>query len=398
MSDVREAGGKVHAMNERTVGTADLIRRCLDGVATEMETAELSRLVGRDASVARQLAEAAQLESRLEIVMRGGAETSPASQPVALPRRRARTALWAAATITAAAAAGLALAWSMGTKPVAREGDSVAAKLEARVDPATHIRFADGSTADLRNDSSRLETRSSNARGIDLVLSRGGARFEVVPRHGRRFRIWVGSAYVEVIGTIFTVDRLPTGVRVSVERGVVKVVSGQNETRLSEGTAEVVPIEATPPPLAPDVPTPAPAAERVEPKPPRHAAVSDEPGALLRASEVARRNGHPQDAVTSLQRLLAAHPRDPRAPYAAFILGRVLLEELHRPREAAAAFAQVEALDASTPLVQDALAREVESWARAKDVDQARRAAATYLGRYPTGRRADEVRRYSRME
>jgi len=378
-------------MNERSVDTHDLIRRCLDGVATEMEAAELSRLVGRDATVARQLADAAQLESRLEIVTRGGA----ASPPVVLPRRRARTALWAGATIAAAAAA-LALAWSMGTKPVAREGDVVAAQPDARVDPATHIRFADGSTADLRDKSSHLETRSSTARGIDLVLSRGGARFEVVPRHGRRFRIWVGSAYVEVIGTIFTVDRLPTGVRVSVERGVVKVVSGQNETRLSEGTAEVVPIEAAPPPLPSDVG--APATARVEPKPSRHAAVSDEPGALLRASEAARHSGHPQDAVTSLQRLLAAHPRDPRAPYAAFILGRVLLEELHHPREAAAAFAQVEALDATTPLVQDALAREVESWARAGDVDQARRAAATYLGRYPTGRRADEVRRYSRME
>ena len=245
MSDEHEAGGKVHAMNERSVGIQALIRRCLDGVATEIEVAELSRLVGRDAGVARQLADAAQLESALEIVMRGGAETSPASPPVALRRPRARTALWVAATITAAAAA-LALAWSMGTKPAAREGDIVAAKSEARVDPATHIRFADGSTADLRDNGSRLETRSSNARGIDVVLSRGGARFEVVPRHGRRFRIWVGSAYVEVIGTIFTVDRLPTGVRVSVERGVVKVVSGQNETRLSEGTADVVPIEAAP--------------------------------------------------------------------------------------------------------------------------------------------------------
>jgi transmembrane sensor len=393
---------------EREVGgVQDLIRRCLDGVATEIEAAELSRLVGRDARVARQLAEAAQLESRLEIVMRGGPEASQAAQPVARPRLGARRAFWAAATITAAAAA-LALIW-IGRKPVAQEeergaGTVVAAKPAARVDPATHIRFLDGSTADLRDKSSLLETRSATAGGIDLVLSRGGARFEVVPRHGRRFRIWVGSAYVEVIGTIFTVDRLPTGVRVSVERGVVKVVSGQNEMRLSEGTAEVVPIEATPAPRATDLPARAPerAPERLEPKPSkgtaRAAVVDDEPGALLRASEAARRNGHPQDAVTSLQRLLGEHPRDPRAPYAAFILGRVLLEELHRPREAAAAFARVEALDANTPLVQDALAREVESWARAGELDRARQAAGTYLGRYPNGRRANEVRRYSRME
>ena len=245
---------------EREVGgVQDLIRRCLDGVATESEAAELSRLVGRDARVARQLAEAAQLESRLEIVMRGGSEASQAPQPVRPPRPRARRAFWAAATITAAAAA-LALVWSMGAKPVAPgAAGAVAADAKplASVDPVTHIRFLDGSTADLRDRSSRLETRSATAGGIDLVLSRGGARFEVVPRHGRRFRIWVGSAYVEVIGTIFTVDRLPTGVRVSVERGVVKVVSGQNEMRLSEGTAEVVPIEETPAPRSPDVPAPA---------------------------------------------------------------------------------------------------------------------------------------------
>jgi transmembrane sensor len=381
-------------------GTPDLIRRCLEGVATESEAAELARVVSRDPSVARQLAEAARLESSLEVIMRGGPETARAAQSVASPQLGARRAIWAAATITAAAAA-LVLVWSAGARRAAREA-AVAVAPAMRVDPSTHIRFADGSTADLRDTSSRLETRSATGTGIDLVLAQGGARFEVVPRHGRLFRIWVGSAYVEVIGTIFTVDRLPAGVRVSVERGVVKVVSGQHEMRLSEGTAEVVPLEADAPPAIPATHVPARGPERVEPRPSkgtaRPAAVNDEPGALLRSSEEARRSGHPQDAVTALQRLLGNHPRDPRAPYAAFILGRVLLEEMHRPREAAAAFARVEALDANTPLVQDALAREVESWARAGDLDRARQAAGTYLGRYPNGRRADEVRRYSRME
>lgn len=382
----------------RPMGTRELIQRCLDGVASEIEAAELHRLVARDPGVARLLAEAARLESNLEIVMRSDAEAASAGAPVTMPptRRLARRAIGTAAVVTALAAA-FAIVWFARSTRVAHE-PAVAEREPAKVvDPATRIRFADGSTADLRDPGTRLETRVSTADAIDLVLERGSARFEVVPRHSRRFRIWVGPAYVEVIGTIFTVDRIPTGVRVSVERGLVKVVSGQNEMRLSAGSAEVVPIAPVPEAAPGDAP-----AERSDPRSQKAAArqrpAGDEPGALLHASEEARRKGHPEDAIASLQRLLEHHPRDPRAAYAAFILGRVLLEELDRPREAAAAFARVEVLDPRTPLLQDALAREVESWARAGDPDRVRQSAGAYLRRYPNGRRVEEVRRYSRME
>lgn len=392
MTDQGDEGGMMAA---RPMGTQELIQRCLDGDASEIEAAELHRLVARDPGVARLLAEAARLESNLEIVMQGGAE-SVATASTSPPRRLARRAIGTAAVVAALAAA-FAIVGSVRSPRGAHEPVAGAREPAKVPDPSTRIRFADGSTADLRDAGTRLETRVSTADAIDLVLERGSARFEVVPRHGRRFRIWVGPAYVEVIGTIFTVDRLPTGVRVSVERGVVKVVSGQHEMRLSAGTAEVVPI--APRPEA----TPAePPAERSDAKlqkgTARQRPTSDEPGALLHASEEARRKGHPEDAVASLQLLLERHPRDPRAAYAAFILGRVLLEELERPREAAAAFARVEVLDPKTPLLQDALAREVESWARAGDPDRVRQSAGAYLRRYPNGRRVEEVRRYSRME
>jgi transmembrane sensor len=386
-----DRGDEGETMDARAMGTHELIRRCLDGLASDLEAAELHRLVARDPGVARQLAEAARLESDLEIVMRHADATSPPVARINPSRSLAKRAFRTAAVFTAVAAAG-AIFWSVQRPRVPTAVERPAAK-----DPSTRITFADGSTADLRDSGTRLETRVSTADAIDLVLERGSARFEVVPRHGRRFRIWVGPAYVEVIGTIFTVDRLATGVRVSVERGLVKVVSGTNEMRLSAGSAEVVPIA----PL-PDATAGEPSAERSEPRSPkgpaRQHAPSDEPGALLHASEDARRSGHPGEAVASLQRLLDRHPRDPRAAYAAFILGRVLLEELDRPREAAAAFARVEVLDPKTPLLQDALAREVESWARAGDPDRVRQSAGAYLRRYPDGRRVEEVRRYSRME
>ena len=99
-----------------------------------------------------------------------------------------------------------------------------------------------------------------------------------------------------------------------------------------------------------------------------------------------------------LQRFLDRHGKDSRAFYVTFIAGRVLLEELARPREAAAAFARVEALNPRTPLVQDALAREVEAWCRAGDTEMARQRARAFLRRYPNGQRADEVRRYGQLE
>src|SRR5262249_8117411 len=93
--------------------------------------------------------------------------------------------------------------------------------------------------------------------------------------------------------------------------------------------------------------------------------VRDETGELMLAADVARLSGHPADAVPYLERILGSRGSDPRAGLAAFTLGRVLLEELGRPAEAANAFAR--ARRAGGPLAEDALAREVEASSRAGD-------------------------------
>ncbi|MEO7735665.1 MAG: hypothetical protein ABIY55_32220, partial [Kofleriaceae bacterium] len=119
---------------------------------------------------------------------------------------------------------------------------------------------------------------------------------------------------------------------------------------------------------------------------------------LLLAGDVARLSGHADAAVSQLARAVALHPEDPRAPLAAFTLGRVHLEELGAPRDAAQAFARTRALAPSGPLAEDAWAREVEAWSRAGEVETARARALAYLQRYPQGHRAHAVRRFGGLE
>lgn len=124
------------------------------------------------------------------------------------------------------------------------------------------------------------------------------------------------------------------------------------------------------------------------------------PGDLLLLSDVARLSRHPADAVPPLEKLLQQHFTDPRAPLAAFTLGRVLLDDLGRPREAAAAFHRVQMLEQQGPdgpLAQDALAREVEAWSRAGEPQRAHERALEYIHQYPTGRRLRSVRHYGEL-
>ena len=118
-----------------------------------------------------------------------------------------------------------------------------------------------------------------------------------------------------------------------------------------------------------------------------------DPADLMLLADVARMSQHPASAVAPLRRLLDQHSEDPRAPLAAFTLGRVLLDDMGQPREAAESFQRTQALDAHGPLCHDALAREVEAWSRAGDLSQARERAREYIRRYPSGRRMAAVRR-----
>jgi transmembrane sensor len=122
--------------------------------------------------------------------------------------------------------------------------------------------------------------------------------------------------------------------------------------------------------------------------------VRDEPQDLLLASDVARLSKHPEEALAPLRKILRDHRKDSRAPVAAFTLGRVLLQDLKRPGEAADAFADARALDPNGTLAEDALAREVESAALTGDAARARTRAEEYVTRYPNGARVGSVKRH----
>jgi transmembrane sensor len=115
---------------------------------------------------------------------------------------------------------------------------------------------------------------------------------------------------------------------------------------------------------------------------------------LMLAADVFRLSGHAEEAVAPLERVVAKHRSDPRAPLASFTLGRVLLDELGRPAAAARAFAAARALAPKGALAEDALAREVEAWAKAGNASSARQRAELYLEFYPVGHRQRAVEQY----
>jgi transmembrane sensor len=291
--------------------------------------------------------------------------------------------------------------------------------------------------------------------GRVFVLRRGKARF-VVPHDERHpFRVRVGSLVVEDIGTIFSVARLSENrFEVVVDEGQVAVLCEDSRIDLENGQRRT--FECGRPAAEPAVKSRAhslarthgaPAASKVSVGPsvaptvvppgdpsgaptgdasagllakpehrqtglawqdlaergqyreaydslrnPSQLPVRDETHELLLAADTARLSGHSSEAVPYLRRILLQHRDDPRAHLVAFTMGRVLLDELGQPAEAAEAFERARA--GHGPLAEDALAREVEAWARAGDAGRAYALAMEYQRSYPQGRRMRAVAKF----
>jgi transmembrane sensor len=255
--------------------------------------------------------------------------------------------------------------------------------------------------------------------GRGFALRAGGARFDVPHDDNRPFVVTAGNVTIEDLGTTFTVRHVPGRVvSVSVEHGRVRVRAPNTDTEIAEGEKLEVPVSPAPSPSTdgsrasqakarPGSRAAAsswrPFAERGEYEQARQAlqkagpgAVRDDAAELLLAADAARLSGYPAEAVPYLERLLRRHADDPRAGLAAFTLGRVLLDELGRPREASTAFARARAFGG--PLAEDALAREVEAAARAGDAARKRELALLYRSLYPNGRRAKAVSRFGGLD
>ena len=293
-------------------------------------------------------------------------------------RRGARGARSAAVIALAVCAAFVAFfVWRLPPTEPAAIGPSASASTSGP-------RPADESTSTALDPATRMTQRATDA-GVEVTLEAGAARFEVTPNRARVFRVLAGDVTVTVLGTIFTVDRREAEVVVTVARGRVGVAWPGGETVLEAGATGSFPPPAAASPTA-SFAAPPSAARASATAPPR-----DDTGDLLRDADAARVAGKPGDAEAALRKVTSQHGGDPRAPLAAFALGRLYLEQLGRPRDAARAFAT--ARRGGGALGEDALAREVEAWARAGEAANARAKAEEYARLFPTSPRLAAVKK-----
>jgi TolA-binding protein len=291
-------------------------------------------------------------------------------------------------------------------------------------------RLADGSSIVLDGPSAILKTLRESSDEVVVQLETGGAHFEVARRPSRIFRVQAGPVTVQVIGTRFHVRRDGARTRVSVDRGRVlaswwggsrELGPGEQGMFPPEGVAPQAPagevVEAlaarataededtqearqgrapspAPPPAAPAVVTRRASPSSASP----HVAAPATPAVLFALADRARAAGRPDAAVVHLREIVDRYPRDPHAPMAAFTEGRLLLEALAHPRQAAAAFERARALANGGPLAEDALAREVEALHAAGDTVAAHDRAVRYRELYPRGPRLGTVTRFGGLQ
>ncbi len=283
----------------------------------------------------------------------------------------------------------VALAWPRGTgEPVALI-ESVAA--------GQTLTLPEGSRVVL-DANSRLRLSDTRPNSVRLELERGGVEVEATHRDERRFVLVAAGREVRVIGTHFFVrflgDARHPELSVSVERGVVEVKEPKGEIhRVAAGEtweSELEEAHASSAPLASEAPAlPEPSAEAAVAPSASAAAVprpAESAKQLFARAQRARAAGRTAEARAAFAELRRRYPDDPRAPLAAFELGRMQIDADEDPGKAAELFDEAlkHSPEGSTQR-EDAEARRVEALARAGDRAACAAARDAYLKRYPKG-------------
>jgi hypothetical protein len=115
---------------------------------------------------------------------------------------------------------------------------------------------------------------------------------------------------------------------------------------------------------------------------------------LFALADVARLSGHPADAVDPLQRIVADHSSDSRAPLAALTLGRVRLRSLAMPAAAAQSLEKAIALGVPVPLAEETYALLIESLSRMGDRERARAEYGRFHARFPASTWAADLQKW----
>ena len=337
-------------------------------------------------------------------------------------RRRRRRRRRAAAAL--GAAGGLALTLWAGThalpEPAPSPPPSVAqraptpdAPVERAPAPGPIIQLTDGTSVWSDDEGAECCVLEEAAQDRVVVrLERGRARFKVTPNPSRAFVVRAAQARVRVLGTTFEVNRGGPRIEVSVEEGLVAVDTPDGRTiELRAGergafAAARAAAKAPGPPAPPDTPREptaeahAPARRAAVPSWRQRARDGDHDGAaqmleagarpdrddieqLFLAADAMRLSGRAPRAMSYLERIVRAHPRDARAPLAAMTMGRIQRAELGDACAAAASFARATALGARGALAQDALIQQTRSWQACGQRDRADQALEAFLSRFP---------------
>ncbi len=204
-----------------------------------------------------------------------------------------------------------------------------------------------------------------------------------------------------MVGTVFDVERTEGTVTVSVGRGAVRVRGPgvrDGEQRVEAGERLLVEPPTIEPVEAPEEP---PAAASVEPVPelvlqpprPRPVEPTPSPTDLLGDADAARASGDVRAAVHLLERVWREHPRDSRAPLAAFTQGRLELDRLNDAAGAAATLGRALDLGLQAPLRETAEALRIDAWGQIGDARVAP-AARRFLAAHPASEYRDDVSRW----
>jgi TolA-binding protein len=264
-------------------------------------------------------------------------------------------------------------------------------------------------------------------------VARGQISCDVTHRPGRTFVVRASGVEVRVVGTRFSVSdeqRSDGGhVEVTVERGVVEVLSARHPgqlTRVAAGqsfsewvpeeippgasgasgavaagfdSAAVPPLDsAVPPALDSAVPAALDSAKSASGQhsvPEDGARAAREPGAraLLDAANTARRAGDARAAADAYGQLLRKFPGDGRAGLAAFELGRLRMDRLGDWAGAVQALERAVQLAPGSGFREDAMARLVTAYGASGRGADCRRSREAYLAAFPAGLQRDAVSR-----
>jgi hypothetical protein len=224
-----------------------------------------------------------------------------------------------------------------------------------------------------------------------LTLESGAVTVEVP--EGLVWTVRLEGLQLRVFGAAHVVVQHQVAPAVLVERGAVELVDSSGVTRLEAGQSWP-PRREEPPPPPPAPPEEAPPV-RPEPKPVTPTVPEVRPqrdAERLYADWLSARSGQRwAELVEVSRRFLRVAPTDSRAGLVEVELGRVLMDRLGAPTDAARSFAHALQKTPDAPWAEDVLARIALAHAQSGDDTACREARGQYLERFPNGRRAEAV-------